>query len=714
MTGAARARLVLLVAVPLVAVLGAGIVTPTTAAAGPPPVASASTGRSVVPAVPAPGWRSAVPARVPAQPAPLLAEGSGSAVPGHYIVGLAAAPATAGPAATAASRSRAGVTARVRAAGGVVDGEYRRALNGFTARLTPRQLAVVRADPEVAFVAPDRVIHYGRPGPAAALPLPSPRPGPVTAAVTQTPLSIARWGLDRIDQRNRPVDDRYTYPFTGAGVSAYVFSTGIRSTHVELAGRVAPGYTAFQDGRGTQDCPLINGGTHLAGIVGGRTTGVAKDVRLVAMRVMNCSTTGTEAAFLAAMDWMMIAHFGPTVAVFPFSTYTTPYPVIEDSVNRAIDAGITVVAMAANWGGDACLAVPGNMPRVITVSATGFDDLRQPWANYGSCVDLFAPGEGLSPGGTDDTELTSTYGTEIATGYVAGAAAQYLEAVRGASPAQVQAGLLRAATPGVVREPGALSPNRLLFVASPLVAPRATLPDRLLPGQALYPGDRLCSPNTLYCLEQQASDGALVLSKPGRRVLWTSGARGYVTVMQGDGNLVSYDGVGMPVWASNSVTQALSSFFVQDDGNLVVYLDSNRAVAWASNTAQGLEPPPQPGGRTDRLRSGQAIYRDRQFLVSANGVYTLSLDRDTGILAIRHGGVGIWATAAFDDDWLEVGTLPRIYLRRSNGVSVWSRGLGGRVLRAAPTTLVMQDDGDLVLTRDSDGVVLWESGTTGL
>jgi hypothetical protein len=219
----------------------------------------------------------------------------------------------------------------------------------------------------------------------------------------------------------------------------------------------------------------------------------------------------------------------------------------------------------------------------------------------------------------------------------------------------------------------------------------------------------MCSPNTLYCLVQQATDGNLVLYKPGGRPLWANGVAGYFTAMQGDGNLVSYDAVGRPLWASNTGGYGTSTAVLQDDANLVVYRASDGRPTWASNTGQ-LLPPAQPGGPTDRLAPGQGLLRGGRVLTSASGAYTLVLQAADGNLVLYHNGVGaIWASGARDDDWLTGQIDGNLVLYRSNGAALWASNTAGQ----GAGTLVVQNDGNAVLYRDRDGVAVWATGTSG-
>ena len=377
--------------------------------------------------------------------APLVDAGS-AAVEGSYIVLLDTAAelkaAERGPAAGSAGRAKQAVReatgskvseARSR---GVQVREVYSTVGGFSARLTPAQLEDLRRDPDVLLVEEDAEVSLS------------------------TDQQNATWGLDRIDQRNLPLNSVYTYDLTGQGVDAYVIDTGIRTTHTQFSGRTAPGYTAINDGRGTTDC---NGhGTHVAGTVGGTVHGVAKQVTLVPVRVLNCQGSGTNSGVIAGMDWVAANASGPAVANMSLgggaSTAT------DAAVDRMVAAGLTVVVAAGNEDQNACNTSPARAPAAITVGSTTSSDARSSFSNWGSCLDLFAPGSNItSAWHTSDTATNAISGTSMASPHVAGAAALYLEANPSASPSQVSGAITSTATSGVVSSPGSGSPNRLLY-----------------------------------------------------------------------------------------------------------------------------------------------------------------------------------------------------------------------------------------------------------
>jgi subtilisin family serine protease len=378
-------------------------------------------------------------------PAPLFAAAAGRGVPGSYIVvlkeGARPLPVAKGS----------GLTPRF---------VYTRALNGFTASLTGSQVARLRAHPSVAYIEQDA--H-------------------VTLNTTQ---SGATWGLDRIDQRDRPLNGTYTYTPTGAGVRAYIIDTGIRFAHNEFGGRAVTGYDAV-DGGAADDC---NGhGTHVAGTVGGTTYGVAKGVTLVGVRVLDCAGNGTNSGVIAGMDW--VANNRVTPAVANMSLGGGASTAIDDAVNRMHNAGVTVVVAAGNSGANACNESPARAPNAVTVGSTTSTDARSSFSNWGTCVDVFAPGSSITSSWYSSNTATNTIdGTSMAAPHVAGVAALYLQGNTGATPATVASAIINTSTTGKVTNPGTGSPNRLVFsLLSGTVTPPTT-PTAPCTGCTLYTG----------------------------------------------------------------------------------------------------------------------------------------------------------------------------------------------------------------------------------
>jgi subtilisin family serine protease len=321
---------------------------------------------------------------------------------------------------------------------------YSKVLNGFSATMTARQARQVAADPDVAFVQPD-VIHR----------------------ISDTQNNPPSYGLDRIDQRNRPVNAAYTYNTTASNVRAYIIDTGIRTSHQDFGGRASSGFDAI-DGGTADDC---NGhGTHVAGTVGGTAHGVAKGVRLVGVRVLNCEGSGTTAQVVAGIEWVTANAVKPAVANMSLGGGADT--VLDNAVSASITSGVSYSIAAGNglfglFALDACTQSPARVPAAITVSATNSSDAKASWANRGTCVDVFAPGIDIrSTWNTGDTATNTISGTSMAAPHVAGAAALYLATHPADTPAQVHAAIVANATTGVVTSPGSGSPNRLLYTAA--------------------------------------------------------------------------------------------------------------------------------------------------------------------------------------------------------------------------------------------------------
>ena len=366
--------------------------------------------------------------------------GGPTAVPGSYIVVLkdSAVANTGGLTLTSAISGKAQSLAK--AHGGSVAQVYSAALHGFEARVSELEAKSLAADDAVAFVEQN---HR------------------VSIAGTQT--NPPSWGLDRIDQSSLPLNSSYTYPNTASNVHAYIIDTGILTTHTTFGGRASSGYDFVDNDSNATDC---NGhGTHVAGTVGGATYGVAKAALLVGVRVLDCAGSGTDAGVIAGINWVTANAIKPAVANMSLGGGTST--ALDTAVANSIAAGITYGIAGGNDSANACNYSPARVSAAITVGATTSSDARASYSNYGSCLDIFAPGSSITSAWYSSTTATNTIsGTSMATPHVVGAAALILADNPSYTPAQVRTAMIGNATSGVVTSPGSGSPNLLLKVGA--------------------------------------------------------------------------------------------------------------------------------------------------------------------------------------------------------------------------------------------------------
>ena len=341
-------------------------------------------------------------------------------IPGEYIVVLKD-DADVGAGAGAA-----------RGRGGEVVAEWATALRGYAVRGGPSLILDLRADPNVQYV--EQVQEY----------------------TTQVDQGNATWGIDRIDQVSLPLNQTYSYTSNGAGVTAYIIDTGILTSHNEFGTRASWGTTTV--GGQSTDC---NGhGTHVAGTVGGATYGVAKGVSLVAVKVLNCAGSGSTTSVVGGIDWVVADHASNDDAVANMSLGGGASSAIDAAVTRGISDGVVFVVAAGNSSANACNYSPARVTAAITVGATTSTDARASYSNFGSCLDIFAPGSGITSAWKNSNTATKTIsGTSMATPHVAGAVARVLSGGGSASS------LISGATSNKVTNPGSGSPNKLLYIA---------------------------------------------------------------------------------------------------------------------------------------------------------------------------------------------------------------------------------------------------------
>jgi serine protease len=634
--------------------------------------------------------------------APLKAPTS-KTIAGEYIVVLKSDKAVKGDlhadSATAASRAQ--------KYGAKVKRQFSHALNGFSATLTDAQLAKVRQDPDVAYVEPNTAI----------------KESPIKAEAASQDLDVYAWNLDRIDQRDLACDYKYNFSADGSFVTAYVIDSGIYGAHPDFGGRVKAGFDAVHDGNGTNDCD--GHGTHVAGTIGSSYYGVAKNVSLVPVRVLDCLGNGTLDGVISGVDWVTANHTAWSVANMSLGGAVST--ALDDAVDRSIQSGVTYSVAAGNEDADACLSSPAHAANALTVAASGPNDARSVWdaslssaSNWGSCVDLFAPG----------TDIPSTYpdpsydyyalmsGTSMAAPHVTGAAALFLQKNLHATPAEVRAAILGSATPGKITDLKG-SPNLLLYTTdlqktqTPTRGPSES--DRLKSGEALIRNDpsknTITSPDGRFTLTLQPQDGNLVLYEYGKRPLWASGMKTSAawTLNQPDGNVVDNSSTGSYAgWATNT-GGGKSTLVLQNDGNAVLYRDSDHKVLWSTGTCCHGNPPPSATLPGNTIGTGQSIHLGQQ-LTSPNGIYTLVLQNFDGNLVLyKNGTKALWAFGARADSWVTAQTDGNFVAYKSEGGAVWSTNTFGK----GASTMTLQDDGNLVLYRNSDHGVIWATNTFG-
>jgi subtilisin family serine protease len=324
--------------------------------------------------------------------------------------------------------------------GAQVSRTYSTALQGFAVHASAEQARQLAADDAVSYVQQNQKF-----------------------TVNDTQANPPSWGLDRIDQVDLPLDSSYTYATTADNVTAFVIDTGVRATHETFGGRVTGGFDAV-DGDGDPDDGYGHG-THVAGTIGGSEYGVAKGVNIVPVRVLDDSGSGTTEQVAAGIDWVAANHSGPSVANMSLGGGVDE--VLDQATQGAIASGVTFAVAAGNSAADASTFSPARVPEAITVAASDDADGQASFSNFGSIVDIYAPGVDITSAWNDsDTGTDTISGTSMATPHVAGAAALYLSANPTATPAAVAAALTGAASPDKITNPSAGTPNLLLHTGA--------------------------------------------------------------------------------------------------------------------------------------------------------------------------------------------------------------------------------------------------------
>ena len=402
---------------------------------------------------------------------------------------------------------------------------YKNTIKGFSAELSEKEALKIASDPRVRYVEED---------------------GIVTLDATQ---SNATWGLDRIDQRDLPLSTTYTYNFTASGVKAYIIDTGILTTHTQFGGRAIHGRDAVDNDNDATDCH--GHGTHVAGTVGGSTYGVAKNVTLVAVRVLDCAGSGTDAGVIAGIDWATADHQAGQPAVANMSLGGGASQSLDDAVNRAISDGITMAVAAGNDNVNACNSSPARVPAAITVGSTTSTDARSSFSNWGTCLDIFAPGSSITSSWYTSTTATNTIsGTSMATPHVTGVAALYLSQNGNQSPATVRDALVNNATLNKVTSPGTGSPNRLLYSIFGAPPPPPPPGGQLLLNPGFESGNNGNWTQTTGVIDSSTG-------RPARTGSWKAWLNGYGTTHT--------DYVYQTVTIPSTATSATLSFWVRID-----------------------------------------------------------------------------------------------------------------------------------------------------